>query len=140
MHQNQPCNAQALRQATRHVSAMYDQALAPFGLRGTQFSILARLAASGPWSMQALADLLVMDRTTLARAVQPLERDGLVTQSVDPKDRRVRLLALTEAGALRHAAAIEGWRAAQSRYEQALGAERAAQLRAELRHVAGTRF
>ena len=140
MHGPQGCNAHALRKAARHVSALYDQALAPYGLRGTQFSILARLAATGPWSMQALADKLVVDRTTLARAVQPLERDGLVALSADPADRRIRLLTLTAQGAARHQAALSGWQAAQARYESAIGAERAAQLRAELRHVARTRF
>ncbi len=140
MHGTQACNAHALRQAARHVSALYDQALAPYGLRSTQFSVLARLAATGPWSMQVLATKLVMDRTTLARAVQPLERDRLVIQSADPLDRRIRLLSLTEAGAARHKAALEGWRVAQARYEAAIGEERAARLRAEWRDIAATTF
>jgi hypothetical protein len=40
------CNALALRQATRHVSQFYDQHLAAFGLKGTQFSIVAKLPAA----------------------------------------------------------------------------------------------
>ena len=124
----------------RHVSALYDQALAPFGLRGTQYPVLARLAASGSWAMQALADRLVMDRTTLGRALLPLEREGLVAIMPDPADRRVRMISLTEAGSSRFAAAQAGWQAAQARFEAAVGAERAARLRAELRDVANTQF
>src|SRR6516225_838484 len=36
------CNCAALRQATRHVTKLYDDALAPLGLGVNQFSILAR--------------------------------------------------------------------------------------------------
>jgi DNA-binding MarR family transcriptional regulator len=81
-----------------------------------------------------------MDRTTLGRAILPLERDGLVAVSPDPADRRVRIIALTPAGAARHAEARTGWAQAQARYEAAVGAERAARLRAELNEVAAARF
>lgn len=134
------CNAHALRQAARHVSALYDQALAPFGLRGTQYSILARVAATGPWTVQALASKLVMDRTTLGRAIQPLKREGLVSVGLDPADRRVRVITITPAGTARLDRANAGWGAAQARYEAAIGAERAEMLRSELKQVANTRF
>jgi len=66
------CNCLALRQAARHVSQFYDQFLAGCGLRGTQYSILARLQRRGPMSINALAAALVMDRTTLGRNILPL--------------------------------------------------------------------
>src|SRR5271170_7584973 len=77
------CNCLALRQATRHVTQFYDQCLAPAGLRTTQFSILARLRRLGPVTISALAADLVMDRTTLGRNLQPLEREGLVAVARD---------------------------------------------------------
>src|SRR5262249_35374135 len=64
-----PCNCFALRAAARHVTALYDQALAPLDLRITQFSILATLRQAGPLTVNALADAMVMDRTTLTRAM-----------------------------------------------------------------------
>ena len=72
------CNCLALRQAARQVSQFYDQFLAADGLRGTQYSILARLHRRGPMGINALAAELVMDRTTLGRNILPLERDGLI--------------------------------------------------------------
>lgn len=48
--------------------------------------------------MAPVAALLAMDRTTLTAALKPLERRGLVKVSHDPRDRRSRILALTESG------------------------------------------
>ena len=39
-----PCACSTLRRAARAVTAVYDAALAPSGLRITQFSILRKLA------------------------------------------------------------------------------------------------
>lgn len=135
-----PCNCLAFRQAARHVSQFYDQALAPFGLRTTQFSILVSLENSGPSAIQALAAKLVMDRTTLGRTIRPLERDGLVTMEVDSVDRRVRTLKITIEGIVRLAAASAGWVEAQTRFEAAIGPQQAASLRANLQEVTRTRF
>ena len=72
----QDCNCLAIRQAARHVSQFYDQLFAPVGLRATQFAILYRLRRDGPMTINALASELVMDRTTLGRNIQPLDRDA----------------------------------------------------------------
>src|ERR1041384_1094458 len=64
------CNLLALRQAARHASQLYDSHLAKTGLRGTQYSILSRLNRLGPLSINELAKAMVMDRTTLGRAVR----------------------------------------------------------------------
>ena len=129
------CHCQALRQAARRVSALYDAALAPHGLRISQYAVLARLRADGPRGIQALADALAMDRTTLGRALRPLERDGLVRLARDPADARSRRLALTEEGRLRLAQARPTWAAAQARFEQGFGLERAVRLHGELAAV-----
>jgi DNA-binding MarR family transcriptional regulator len=132
------CNALALRQATRHVSQLYDQHLAATGLKGTQFSIVARLAIGGPRSINDLARELVMDRTTLGRNLRPLERDGLVALEVDPDDRRSRRLSVTARGAALYERARPAWKAAQQRFEKSFGKERAAALRALMRSITQT--
>ena len=48
--------------------------------------------------MGPVAAVLAMDRTTLTAALKPLERRGLVRIEADPRDRRGRLLRLTEEG------------------------------------------
>ena len=72
------CNCMALRQAARHVTQFYDGYLATAELRTTQFSILVKLQRLGPLTINALAERMVMDRTTLGRNIQPLEREGLI--------------------------------------------------------------
>src|SRR6185437_12753531 len=68
-----------LRQAARHVSQIYDRHMAQVGLRGTQYSILSKLDRVGPMSLGRLAEIMVMERTALSRAIGPLQRDGLVS-------------------------------------------------------------
>ena len=134
------CNCLAIRQAARHVTQFYDQLFAPTGLRATQFAILSRLRRQGPMTINALAGLLVMDRTTLGRNILPLQRDGLIEVVASDADRRRRELRLTEAGRARHAAALERWSEAQQRFEDVFGDDRAAALRGLLREVVAADF
>ena len=134
------CNCLAIRQAARHVTQLYDQLFAPVGLRATQFAILSRLRRQGPMTINALAGLLVMDRTTLGRNILPLQRDGLIEIVASPADRRRRELRLTPAGLAKHAAALDCWSVAQQRFEAAFGGERAVALRALLRDVVAADF
>jgi len=129
------CHCQALRQAARRASAFYDAALAPLGLRVSQFGILSRLHRHGPRGIQALAADLVMDRTTLGRNIRPLERDGLLCAIVDPADRRFHLLSLTPRGAELVIAARPAWSAAQAGFEARYGVAPAAELHAALQGV-----
>jgi DNA-binding MarR family transcriptional regulator len=129
------CNCFAIRSAARHISQLYDQFLAPAGLRTTQFSILSRLKRLGPQTINALADAMVMDRTTLGRNILPLERDGLIRIEPAPSDRRAKELHLTKSGEKRLQAAFTGWQQAQAQFEARYGRARAAQLRLMLRAV-----
>src|SRR5258708_1938527 len=132
------CNCLALRQAARHVTQFYDQCLAPAGLRTTQVSILAKLKRLGPMKINALARELVMDRTTLGRTMQPLEREGLIEVVPNPADRRSKALQLTDVGAARLRAASKGWAQAQAQFETVFGAPRAATLRGLLGAVSAS--
>jgi len=81
-----------------------------------------------------LADVMVMERTALSRAIGPLERDGLVTVGEGP-NKRTRRVALTAAGETKFRAAQVQWRKAQKVFENAFGANNAASLRTTLRRV-----
>ena len=128
------CNCLALRQAARHISQIYDSYLASEGLRTTQFSVLAKLNRLGPLSINELAKSMVMDRTTLGRAIRPLERDRLLTIGAG-EDGRTRSLRLTATGEARLKAAAAKWRAAQKEFEMTFGARDAAELRSVLQRV-----
>jgi DNA-binding MarR family transcriptional regulator len=135
---HEECTCLAVRQAARHVTQFYDQHLAAAGLRTTQFSILAKLKRRGPMTINALADEMVMDRTTLGRNILPLERDGLISISPGRTDRRSKDLRLTDAGLERLRAGYGGWKEAQRQFAAAFGDERTVGLRALLREVAAT--
>src|SRR5438270_611200 len=92
-----PCACSQLRRTSRAVSTLYDQFLASAGLTVTQYAILVNIARAGTIHRTQLAAQLGMERTTLTRNLQPLERDGLVTQKPG-KDRRELMLSLTAAG------------------------------------------
>ena len=132
------CNCLALRQAARHVTQFYDQFLAAAGLRTTQFSILARLQRLGPMTISALAADLVMDRTTLGRNLQPLERQRLVAVVKGRADRRSREIRLTDTGAERLRTAVESWVQAQSGFDAVFGEQRSSELRALLHAVSAS--
>jgi DNA-binding MarR family transcriptional regulator len=128
------CNCLALRQAARHATQLYDRHLAAEGLTTSQYSMLAKLLRLGPQSIGALADMMVMDRTTTTRAVRPLARDGLV--AIAPgKDERTRMVRLTSAGEKRAKAAAAAWRAAQKEFEAGYGGAQAEKLRRDLARV-----
>jgi DNA-binding MarR family transcriptional regulator len=134
------CNCFVVRSAARHVTQLYDQFLAPVGLRVTQFSILAKLKRLGPMTINALARQMVMDRTTLGRNVLPLERDGLIKIEVSASDARAKELHLTKTGDKRVLAGREAWERAQARFDSRFGAKRAADFRAMLRAVVASDF
>lgn len=124
------CNCLAMRQAARHISQLYDQFLAPTGLRCTQFSILKILGTRGSISVNALAALLVMDRTTLGRNLLPLERAGLIGIGKKSTDRRQKEIRLSEQGEEKLREADVAWLRAQESFEEHFGAGRARELRA----------
>ena len=134
------CNCFVVRSAARHVTQLYDQFLAPVGLHVTQFSILAKLKRLDPMTINALAKEMVMDRTTLGRNVQPLERDGLIKiRSI--RDRRPRQgTASDQSREKRLEAGREAWVQAQARFEDRFGVKRAADFRAILRAVVASDF
>jgi DNA-binding MarR family transcriptional regulator len=134
------CSCSALRQAARHVTKLYDAVLAPVGLGLNQYSILAKLDRFGPQSIQELAALQVMDRSTLGHLLRPIEQRGLVMLVADEHDRRSRRVGLTRAGKALMRRARPLWAAAEQRFACAFGGEAAAGLRATLRQVTATEF
>ena len=134
------CNCTALRKATRRVSQLYDSALEPCGLRTTQRAILNHIARAGTPPLGELAEALVMDRGALTHNLKPLERDGLVEISVDPDDRRNRLVALTAAGRAKLAESEPLWKRAQQRFEAGFGATKSASLRKALEYLVSEDF
>ena len=130
-----PCACTTLRKATRAVARLYEGHLGAVGLTATQFAILRAIERREPYNLRPLADELVMDRTSLYRAIAPLERDGLVAIEADGSDARARRASLTDAGRTRIAEALPHWRAAQHTFIEGFGAADYEGFIGELRHA-----
>lgn len=115
------CMCLAVRKAARVIARDYDAALRPIGLTSGQFSILAFISASRPVGVSHLAEELGMDRTTLTAALKPLERDGWISSTVDPKDARGKHYLLTLQGRGKLNTAYPIWVNIQHRVETRLG-------------------
>lgn len=107
------CICGTLRRAARSATSVYDRALRPTGLRVTQFAVLRILERAGPLPVTRLAAEAALERTTMARNLDPLERRGLVRIIPDRDDARTRLAELTEEGRAALAEALPHWREAQ---------------------------
>ena len=130
-----PCACTTLRKASRAVARLYEGHLAHAGLSATQFAILRALERGGTRNLRPLADELVMERTSLYRAIAPLERSGLVVIEADAGDARAQRAALTTAGRERIAAALPHWEAAQRTFVEGFGTGDYGGFIEELRHA-----
>jgi DNA-binding MarR family transcriptional regulator len=130
-----PCACTTLRKASRAVARLYEGHLAEAGLSATQFAILRALERRGTSNLRPLADELVMERTSLYRAIAPLERSGLVLIEADASDARARRASLTAAGHERIAMALPHWRAAQRTFVERFGVADYSRFIDELRHA-----
>lgn len=117
------------------ITKLYEDHLAAAGLTSSQFALLAHLDEAGQASIRELVDALAMERTSIVRALQPLERDGLAVQAPDPQDARRNAVSLTAAGRSRLKQAIPLWQAAQAEFERRFGGDLAQQMRDSVRRL-----
>ena len=132
-HVRDHCLCLATQRAARALARRFDHALKPAGLTSGQFSLLMSLNRPSPVSMGPVATLLAMDRTTLTANLKSLEKRGLVAMSVDPADRRGRLLALTADGHAQLIAAVPIWERTQKSVERLVPPASHADLHASLK-------
>jgi DNA-binding MarR family transcriptional regulator len=131
------CLCLHVQRTARALARRFDDVMRPLGLTNGQFSLLMSLNRPAPGGMGSagmgsVAALLAMDRTTLTAALKPLERRGLVVVSVDPADRRGRLLTLTPAGVAVLADAVPLWKVAHEAVDRHLGSSDPERLRRDL--------
>jgi DNA-binding MarR family transcriptional regulator len=105
--------------ASRSVSRLYDEEMRRVGLRTTQYSLLRVLARAGEVRQGDLGGLTFLDETTLSHNVPVLVRAGWVAVR-SGKDRREKLLRLTDAGAAKLDEALAAWERAQARVQALL--------------------
>ncbi len=133
VHVRDHCLCLAAQRAARTLARRFDEALRPAGLTSGQFSLLMSLNQPRPPSIGAVAGLLAMDRTTLTANLKPLERRGLVATTVDPDDRRGRLVLLTKAGRTVLRSALPIWRRTHREIDRLLAPSDGRAVRSSLR-------
>lgn len=137
-HSESPCIVAAMRAATRRLTQMYDEAMAPTGLRITQFHILSELErrAADPPTVGELAEILTMERSALGQTLRPLERDGFIALGHDKRDGRRRPITLTKAGKEEVVRGRRNWAGAHQKFERFFGEKQMVVLRETLREIA----
>jgi DNA-binding MarR family transcriptional regulator len=133
-----PCIVAAMRAATRRLTQLYDEAMAPTGLRVTQFHILSELdrRSADPPTVGELAEVLTMERSALGQTLRPLERAGFIDLGQDERDGRRRPIKLTKAGKDKVVRGRRYWAGAHEKFERFFGDGRLALLRETLRGIA----
>lgn len=126
------CNCFAVRQAARRITRHYERFLSEVGLTSAQFSVLVVLDEKDRATMMELAQVLGMDRTTLLRALKPLQREHLLETRRSAEDARQLGLSLSATGRRKLKEGMRLWQDAQREFEAQVGSERAARLRREL--------
>lgn len=114
-----------MRKAARAISRVYDAALAPVGMNVGQLAILRAIgrAQAGGILLSRLAETMVMDSTSLYRALAPLGRQEWV-KVVAEQQGRSKLVRLTDAGRDATARAAAHWEAVQTVIVDDFGIER----------------
>ena len=79
-------------------SAIADRYRARFGLKITEWRVMAVLGDRGPTTQRELTDVTMMDKVAVNRACKVLEDRGLVVRHPNTKDGRSHMLDLTADG------------------------------------------
>ena len=110
----QSCVCYNLRRASRTITRLYDEFLKPSGIQATQLTILLGTKILQPVTLKRLSKASMMDRTTISRNLKPLEKKRLV-RVVPGRDRRQRIVTLTDAGEKMLMKAYPLWKHAQNK-------------------------
>jgi DNA-binding MarR family transcriptional regulator len=114
------CACTRARRAARALTDLYDDALAPVGLKVTQFSVLRTVQRMGAVHLSALGAEMALDRSTLGRNLRLLEAMDLVRLS-QGDDLRTQTAALTRRGSERLRRALPLWERVQKSVRDRLG-------------------
>ncbi|HJS08288.1 MAG TPA: MarR family winged helix-turn-helix transcriptional regulator [Pirellulales bacterium] len=129
------CACLGFRKASRSVTQLYDQFLAPSGLRSTQLVVLLSAYVLGSSNLRRLADELAMDRSTLTRNLKPLIVQRLL-RTVPGKGRgRSKSIEVTLRGQDKLRTAAPLWQLAQESLRERLGDDRLSRVLGDLEVV-----
>jgi len=126
------CSCNMMRKSARKITQFYENNLREAGIKPTQFSILATLANTGPIQLTQLANRLILERTSLTRNLNVLERNTWIDIQPGEEDSRQRVVSLTRNGYKQLDCAIPYWQKAQKAIVKDMGQETIIGLRTTL--------
>jgi MarR family 2-MHQ and catechol resistance regulon transcriptional repressor len=87
-----------LWKASRAVEAHSARSIARFDMGISDFGVLEALLHKGPLTVKQLGEKVLLTSGSMTAAVDRLIKRGMVTRCDDEKDRRARIIELTDAG------------------------------------------
>lgn len=114
------CIANKVRLLNRAVTAVYDEALRPYGLKISQMIVLVTVSKMESASPSAVGRFLHMEKSTLSRNVERLRARGWLDVAPGADGRTIEL-RLTERGHTLLRDAHGAWNKAQQRAGELLG-------------------
>ena len=116
------CLGMRSRLIGRAISGIYDDVLRPLGVTSAQLSVLAVIALRGPISSGEVGRVLQIEKSTMSRNIDRLEKNGWVGVSTGETGRS-RSLEISGSGRQLLTDAEPFWIEAQQQAEALLGAE-----------------
>ena len=121
------CVATRVRQLSRIITRVYDDALRPLGITASQFTLLTQLGQRDGITAVEIGFSLDIEKSTLSRNLKRLLALGLIEMD-PPAGRRGRGLHLTPKGQIAIKEAYPIWHGAQKRALLMLGQDSRATL------------
>lgn len=87
-----------LRRCHQIAVAIFIAECEQFDLTPLQYVALAALARNGPQDQATLGGITALDRTTVAVVIKNLEERGLASRHASKKDKRSKIVEITDAG------------------------------------------
>jgi DNA-binding MarR family transcriptional regulator len=131
------CLCGNIRMAARALTGVYDEFLSPAGITANQLAVLWCVVAREPVPMREVAEVLVMDKTTVSRNLAGLLELGFIVCRPGP-DARVKLVSCTAKGHKAFTTAVPLWKRAQAAIERKLGRSAFAKTVSQARRLART--
>lgn len=118
------CACGNVRRTNRALTQFYDDYLKASGLGTNQFSILLNVHLNAGITVGGLAELLLMDQTTVTRNLAVLKKNGYIEVGKEGGDARKRTLYISRAGLDKLEQAMPLWEKAQEHIVNKLGQDR----------------
>jgi DNA-binding MarR family transcriptional regulator len=87
-----------IRRCNQAIAGMFAEFAAPYGVTQQQLATLDAVCDHPGLDQGEIAELIALDRSTIGMVVQKLVARGLLNVQTTPRDRRAKILTITDAG------------------------------------------